>query len=832
MKYRSKGLFLLSLMMVSWHVLATDLDSLRSAIPRASESDKITLLIQIAQILEPQDSDSALDYLETALRLSKITENKSQEAHTLHLLANFHWMRGEFNESLEFEQKSLKRYSELQDTKGMANALMGIGVAYSEMCMHQPAIDHYLKASDLYSELGDTLSISYVHLNLGASFEEMSDSTSALKHYRTALTLTQGKGSPEDQADILQNIGNTLSNAGDDLQALKYYHKALELYRKNEHSPGLALCLANLAGSLNELDSIARAEVILTEAIERASHYNDFSTLCYAYNQMGSLLNRKRDYTRADGFLAKAWKLAKEKDYATELRDNLCYRSEWHHATGNHLQAYITQSQYIEFKDSLEKSNHLGTINNMSLVYETEQRDRQIKILQTEKERDALLVEKKNMAMAVSGILMLMITGAAGGVWQAYRKKRSLAEKLEAKQLELTRINAKLEEEKRHAEQAGKAKSEFLSMMTHELRTPLNAVVGIANLIDENNGNTLKKESVKTLKIASGNLLNLINNILDYNKADSGKFQFENLNFNLAKLLEDTLHPFMLEAAGKRIALNLQISEKLPEVICGDPARISQVLSNLIGNAIKFTDSGFVKLYAEECEDDAGNPMLRLVVKDTGIGIPRSKHQRIFESFSQAESSTTRKYGGTGLGLAICKQLIEAMGGKIRLESEAGVGASFNVELPLLPYLPDNGNLHNESDLEQRKQELREREVLVVDDNELNLYVASSILENLGINSRTARSGEEAINLIAHTTFDLVLMDVQMPGMDGYEAAGIMKEKLPHLPIVALSAGSKEEITTNDTSRVFSAIIRKPFEIDELVLVMHKALFAPIHEMD
>jgi signal transduction histidine kinase/ActR/RegA family two-component response regulator len=438
-------------------------------------------------------------------------------------------------------------------------------------------------------------------------------------------------------------------------------------------------------------------------------------------------------------------------------------------------------------------------------------------------------LEKTRQELILIGIsvlsLVLLITAVV--IFFAYRKKQGSEALLELKKKELEEINLKLKEEKRIAQKATQSKSDFLSTMTHELRTPLNAVIGISNMLEEESNEQKRKEALQTLKFASKNLLSLINDILDFNKLESGNVNLEEVSFNLTTLLQNIRMSFQLQASQKSIRFTVHRSGNVPEMVMGDPTRLTQVLSNLVSNAIKFTEQGFVRMYAELVHEKSGKARIRFIVKDTGIGIPPEKQDLIFNSFQQADQSTSRKFGGSGLGLAISKKIIELSGGQLKLESQEGLGATFMFELPFKLVNDESTDVLKEvtiEELEEMKSQLRYKRVLLVDDNEMNLFVARNILQSMEVDPIEASSGFEAIDIFEERTdFSMVLLDLQMPGIDGYETARTIRSINSKIPIIALTASSKEEVNMSSSGFRFNGFIRKPFEVDQLIQTMFKS---------
>lgn len=372
-------------------------------------------------------------------------------------------------------------------------------------------------------------------------------------------------------------------------------------------------------------------------------------------------------------------------------------------------------------------------------------------------------------------------------------------------------FSASWRQAKEEAENAMKVRSDFLSVMSHEIRTPLNTVIGTTyHLLDENP----RKEQVdelNNLKNASEYLLTLINNVLDYSKIDAGKLEFDESNTQLKKYCEDIFNVFKPIASQKGIDLNLEYDSSLPEVVKLDKARVNQILTNLIGNAIKFTEKGHVTVAITLENRVDKNVDVKFEVKDTGIGVSSDLKDRIFKSFQQANTSITRKYGGTGLGLSITKQLVEMMGSEIHLKSEKGQGSVFYFTLAL-----KIGNRVLEKLQETEAFDLSGYRVLLVEDNHMNVLIAKRLLEKWKMKVELAENGLKAIEKVENNTYDIVLMDLQMPEMDGYEATRILRKKGFQLPIIALTASAMYEKSSKLESTGLNGLVTKPFNPKDL----------------
>ncbi len=372
-----------------------------------------------------------------------------------------------------------------------------------------------------------------------------------------------------------------------------------------------------------------------------------------------------------------------------------------------------------------------------------------------------------------------------------------------------------LKEAKEKAEIAEKAQFNFLSTMSHEIRTPLNAVVGLSNILLMEKPEPRQLKNLNALKFSAQNLLNIINNILDFNKMVSGNITLEQIDFSIRELIQSLHFSLNGVAQDKNISLGYTIDEKIPEVIVGDSTRFMQIINNLVSNALKFTKKGGVDIIISEIKNNGKITRLRVSIKDTGIGIPIDKREDIFEEFKQSSSAINREYGGTGLGLPIVKKLLAAMDTEIVVESIEGGGSEFWFEIDFL--IGDSKN--KKTDKAEKvvfDDSLKGLKILLVEDNKINQMVTRKFLDEWQCNTRIAENGQEAIDMLIKNPYDLILMDLQMPVMDGYTATRHIRllkdESQSRIPIIALSASALGEIETRARNFGMNDFVTKPFE--------------------
>jgi signal transduction histidine kinase/ActR/RegA family two-component response regulator len=510
--------------------------------------------------------------------------------------------------------------------------------------------------------------------------------------------------------------------------------------------------------------------------------------------------------------LAQKHKLFKLTIEAYRLDSYLALRENQYVAAENSLMTYEQKSDslYQSFVNTIA-STYNGQQDLVSLTDIIDQQKNDL-----DKQQKSISFSKITTGLSIALIVILSLLTLS-----LYKNNN-----LRAKANELLQDkNNELQLAKEKAEKASLVKAQFLSTITHELRTPLYVVTGLTHLLLEENPKPEQKEHLNSLQFSGEYLLSLINNILDLNKLEANKVEVEKVTFQLKKRLNDVLIALKKSADDRKNTLRLEYDESIPDKIEGDSLKLSQIFINLIGNSLKFTQNGDVVVRVSKINKKDNKVTLRFEIEDNGVGISKKKQKSIFESFSQASLQINRKFGGTGLGLSIVKNLLELMGSRIQLDSELGKGSKFWFDLVLEVSTNEITGVAGETVLsEDEYNSLENRQVLVVEDNKINQMITRKILEKRKIVCQVADNGMDAIKMVQENDFDVVLMDIHMPGISGIEATQEIRKFNPELPIIALTAVTIDE-NLDEFYRVgFNEIIPKPFKTEEFFEKIHRTL--------
>jgi hypothetical protein len=604
-------------------------------------------------------------------------------------------------------------------------------------------------------------------------------------------------------------------------RATEYFDLAEALYKKQEDTEGIGAVELNRGilylntakrphAALSLLNSAEKKLRIQNNEYERSRvHYYK----ARAYQASGQLAEAMAE-------AEKSLKTAQRNNFAGMIQHTKKVQSELQEQMGNYEQALVLLRENNKIQDSLYNLNAEALAVDASARYGVDSMKSTMNEL-TRKKEEAERTLKVNKLTTILSVALITILSLLTLSLYKNNNLRARANDL------LQKKNSELITAKENAEKASLAKAQFLSTITHELRTPLYAVTGLTHLLLEESPTENQKEHLNSLKFSGEYLLSLINNILDLNKLEAKKVEMLESSFNLKKRITDVLIALKNSAEDKKTKLHLEFDPEIPKKLKGDPLKISQILINLIGNSIKFTEDGDIWVRVKRVSQKDSKVLLRFEVQDTGEGISKEKQKAIFENFTQGSLQINRKFGGTGLGLSIVKNLLNLMDSEIHLESELGEGSLFYFELhfeAMEPASPQDQKSNDEIPQPLSNDIMHNKKILIVEDNKINQMITRKILEKNKVNCDVADNGTTAITKVKDNEFDLILMDIHMPGISGIEATREIRKFNESIPIIALTAVTLEESLDEFYLNGFNDIIPKPYKTEEFFQKINKYL--------
>jgi signal transduction histidine kinase/CheY-like chemotaxis protein/Tfp pilus assembly protein PilF len=716
--------------------------------------DRIIPLLDEAYACRTNNLKRSIELAKKALALSRKSGKLTLIAQSLNLLSLFSMIMGEFENSLRMADEAIKYYEELKDEKGIANAKYNIAGVYYKTDNYHLGLVNLVDCIKTYRKFNDYHNLSRSHKSLGTIYEYFGDEKNAIQTYEDAITSAKKAGDLNLESNTYNPLSGIYLKQKNIEKASEIIERAITIKKQTGDIRGLAFALYG-RGKINLVEKrFAEAENDLNTAINIHQEMGETLGLGMAYHKIAFLYVEMGLLNKAKTALKKGIEFSEE--YNIIMVRYKCYLLLYrvYKLENDPVNAIKYLELYHQLKDTVINTQTLKIIENYELLSQMESIEKEARV-QVEK---AEIIEKKNLA-----------------------------------------------------EQSARIKQDFLSTMSHEIRTPLNAVITIASLLSENE-NKEEQQLVDSLKFASNNLLMIVNDILDFTKLDAGKTTLEMHSVNFRSLLENINRTYETMAKEKGLDLRLNIDEAVAQYYELDDTKVSQILGNLITNAIKFTQTGNVEVSVKKLTGKTNTDRLHFEVTDTGIGIPENYQESIFESFSQAQSIKTRKQGGSGLGLAIVKKLVKLYDSDIGLSSVLGKGSVFYFDLNLKTADSPARTRTRQSDY------LNGKTVLLAEDNNINAMVIGKLLSNWKMVAEHAKNGLEAVEKSKLKTFDYILMDIHMPEMDGFEATrNILNVGNPNVktPIFALTADITAE-SQEEYHTFFTGFLRKPIEIDKL----------------
>ena len=692
--------------------------------------------------------------------------------------ANFNKNSKVFDKALENANKSIIYSQKNKNNFGVANGYFTLAGIYIDLKKYDDAIEKLIRAVSILNSISPTSKLALSYYNLGVCYLQKNNFERAESYFEKANSVY----------DVID-----LSNA----KQMVNLQKALMYIDKNEDSIAekALIEIAHLTKD-NDVYKLQSEALYQLGLIKLKSHINNLAL---------NYLNRGYQISVENNKVEQQLKISKK---LSEVYENLFETKK----------SLTFLKIHTQIKDSLHSNQKLTIKNIVSERAKVDEIMRSMEKMDKENKQQEKAGKFSKLINILSIALITILSLLSLSLYKNNIIRNKSNELLREK-------NNELEVATERIEKASKARAEFLSTVSHELRTPLNAINGISHILLDDEPKPSQIEYLKSLKFSGNYLLTYINEILEINRIESNNIEVENINFNLKELLHNIQNSLKEQASINNNDFDLHIDIGVPEILIGDPTKLSQIFINLINNALKFTENGVITVNTKLINKNDKSCVLKFEIKDTGIGIPIEKQESIFESFSQGSVEINRKYGGTGLGLTIVKKLVSLMGGKIALKSEVGVGSTFSFSLDFIEgeeILPST-----ENNIIDEKIFVNKR-ILLVEDNKINQMITKKILQKKEMICELCETGEDAIHKMQTNTYDLVLMDVHLPGINGTIATEEIRKFDLYTPIIALTAISLNENREMLLSFGMNDVITKPFNPEVFYKIIEQSLLTNI----
>ena len=809
-------------------------------------------------------------------RLEKLKESSSrlEKVSVLNQLSEIYWKSKKIDlaKSSAIEAKQLAQ--SLNDKNGQALAFNNLGKVYQTKNDEENAMESYFLALEIFKAENNEQGIATANNNIGEVFLLKDEALKAIEKFLEAQTLMEKLGDDKGIAIVLNNLGEAYlkKEIPEYGPAKGYFSRSFEKKLEADDFEGAAKTARKIAGYDIQLKDYESAMIYLRATMETYQGLGDQANIAEVYHTMGEVyrlqdfpedavnlhknaLNIRKELGDSVG-MADTYKsmginaiALKEKanarsffKSALEIINNipvqkgipLIYKgiSEGYEKLGDVDSSLTYYKKYATTKDSynsLEKQKATLDLATMyASKFETEDIKNSNEKLQLEQ---ANMKTTRNFLFAVFGLALLLLAV----LYNSFRRKKqdnqvlsSQNEKIAKMNSEIQNKNASLDSlngklvtemaERESIEQSSFARDRFLATMSNEMRTPLNIISGLTHLLLTNDPRKDQIENLRTLQFSANNLVVFINDVLDFSHIEAGKISFDNIDFNPKDTFDEINERFSLPAKDKGVDLNFSYDSKLPQKLNGDPTRLNQVITNLLGTALKYTDEGEVGISVSVHELVKNKLTMLVSVKDSGNGIEQEKLEAMFKKFSRTAEDMYDGYGSSGLGLAISKRLVDLQNGKIAAKSTMGEGTEF---LVYLPYTLVEDKKKAVDSGKKNYEGLFGQKILLVEDNRINQLVVAKMLKKLGMVVVTADNGQEALEALGDLYYDLILMDIQMPIMDGYRATAEIRKspdpKVRDIPIIALTASAY--LTEKEKAKLFGMDdhVGKPFGPSDLL---------------
>ena len=802
-------------------------DSTDASLDNPEDIRQIKILNDLSISYQNTEPQKALDLATEALNLSVIQKETLQEANSLYNISESYRAMGENNKSLKSMLEALEKYSTIENKEGIAKSSNSLGRLNRFFGDYSTALEYNMNALEIFTEIGNQEGIASSLINIGVVYRNLGNDEQAFENYNEALKICKENNYSKEMTNALVSIGNIHWYNNENKEALSFYNEAKKIAENTEIMEDVGSGIINNIGNVyRNTGEYDKALDYYKEALAHSKKGGDQNMIAVILKNRGITYKEKGNYSKAIKDFNESKQLAKKNQLLRVVKEDLQNLAETYSLLGNFKKAFEIHKEYTRLKDSLDNKDAMNKLIMMRNRHTEKEKEQLATIEQTE---NALVSTKKSNFRNYIIIVSLLISLSVLVILSRFKTKlkahkelvemnTNLERRVEERTKRLREENERRKIAQEQAEIANEAKNNFLATISHEVRTPINAIIGFCDLTINSNIDKVHQKNLSRVKDSSTHLLALIKDVLDYSQIETGNYELKKETFDLTELINSVINAFYLDAESKKIKLNFNKTGTIPRYFTGDSDAVRQILYNLIGNALKFTEKGEVSISLKVDEIIAKEEKVKLCfeVKDTGIGISQLKQKLIFKGFTQVDGSSSRKYGGAGLGLTLSKHFIEMMDGDIWVKSKKGFGSTFSFQLVL-----KENKKKVSKDLKAITAEKKSMHILVAEDNFLNAQVVAAFLKRLGHTSKVVNNGLEALQILTKEEFDAILMDIEMPKMDGIEATiaiRLGKENIinPDIPIIALTAHALKDYEEKSFKAGMNSYLTKPVDIDKL----------------
>lgn len=658
-------------------------------------------------------------------------------------------------------------------------------------------------------KLNDNNLIAIAYNSVAGNYEEILEDDKALAIYQRAISYSDKAGNDTLKIWFNNNIGNIYLNRKKDIpKSIDYYDKSLKFAEKFKDTGSMVLTKMNKSLALFKLEKFESA----IENLNYSEKYIDYmrfpDTESSLYLLLGMKFNYLKDNEKADLNFKKAIQISKDNDFDSYLSDAYEEYAKHLFSINDYKNAYLNLEKHDEVKSRVYNSEIIKSSQLLALKIELEESKKELQVIAKERNLQSENLKKSKIIVTLILIFLLFMMLLLYILYRNNIFRTKINNYLEEKNIELNFAKEK-------AEEASKVKTQFISTISHELRTPLYGVVGITNMLSDEHIELADSPHLNSLKFSARYLLSLVNDLLQINKIEENKVVLENATMNLADEVKMVTNSLSFIANRNKNKIVTNIDPAIPEFLVGDKLRLSQILMNLISNALKFTQSGEVIISAILERQEGSISFIKFTVEDTGMGIAEKDLGKIFDKFVQIDRKED-DYQGAGLGLSIVKKLITLFGSDIKVESKESVGTKFTFVIGFESDIKKVNEIINEIQVDLSENQVYK--VLVVEDNKINQMVTRKILDKSNFKSVIVDDGYAAVEALNKEHFDVVLMDINMPLINGFDTTRLIRKKGITIPIIALTAFAKDEISDEAISSGMNEVLIKPFEPAKLII--------------